>query len=211
VRFRDRVDAGERLGVALEPFAADDPVVLGIPRGGVAVAAQVASHLRAPLDVIIVRKLGLPGQPELAMGAIGEDDVRVLNEAVLEGAGVDSASLDDVERRERVALANRVAQLRGTRNRVDLTGRVVIIVDDGIATGSSAVAAVLVARAQRSARVVVAVPVGPARTCTELRSVADAVVCLEQPPRFSAVGEHYEDFSQVTDDQVLRWLDREDT
>lgn len=210
MRFRNRIDAGERLGAALETFAAGDLVVLGVPRGGVVVAAQVARHLVAPLDVIIVRKLGLPGHPELAMGAIGEDGVRVLNDSVLQGAGVAPSALDEVERRERDALALRVEQLRGDRTRVDLDGRQTIIVDDGIATGSSAVAAVLVARAQRAARVVLAAPVGPARTCTELRSVADEVVCLEQPRRFAAVGEHYDDFSQVTDDQVLAWLHHED-
>lgn len=206
MRFRDRSDAGDRLALALEPLAAEHPVVLGLPRGGVVVAATVARRLAGPLDVVIVRKLGLPDHPELAMGAIGEGDVRVVNDAVLRAAGVGATALDAVERREREVLRARTERLRAARARVDLAGRTAIVVDDGVATGSTAVAAVLVVRAQKAERVVLAVPVGPPRTCRELANVADEVVCLEQPPTFTAVGEHYDDFRQVTDDDVVRCL-----
>jgi putative phosphoribosyl transferase len=205
--FADRVDAGRRLARELAELRGEDVVVLGLPRGGVPVAYEVARALDAPLDVIVVRKLGVPYQPELAMGAIGEDGVRVLDHHVLGRAGVTEDELAAVERRERVELAVRVARLRRGRPRVDLTGRIALIVDDGIATGSTARAACRVARHLGAARVVVAVPVGPAATVHDLPE-ADAVVCPFTPARFLAVGSHYRDFTPVSDDTVVTLLDR---
>jgi putative phosphoribosyl transferase len=204
--FRDRVDAGRQLGRVLEPLRTEQPVVLGLPRGGVPVAAEVAATLQAPLDVILVRKLGVPTQPELAMGAIGEDGIRVVNDDVMRAAGFDLNTVVAVERAERAELEARAERFRGDRLRVDIRGRTVIIVDDGIATGSTARAAIEVARAQGAARVILAVPVAPARTCADLGAVADEVVCLEQPDPFMAVGQFYQDFSQTTDAEVIACL-----
>jgi putative phosphoribosyl transferase len=206
--FRDRVDAGRQLGQALEPLIATHPVVLGLPRGGVPVAAEVAQLLHGPLDVIVVRKLGVPTQSELAMGAIGEDGVRVMNKDIVDAVGVDIETIQAVERRERAELDARATRFRGVRPRVPIEDATVVIVDDGIATGSTARAAVLVARAHGATRVVLAVPVGPARTCAELRDVADDVMCLEQPTAFSAVGQFYRDFRQTTDAEVIACLRR---
>ncbi|HVX22174.1 MAG TPA: phosphoribosyltransferase family protein [Acidimicrobiales bacterium] len=206
--FRDRADAGRRLAEKLGHLAAADPVVLGLPRGGVPVAFEVARALGAPLDVIVVRKLGVPYQPELAMGAIGEDGVRVVNADVVRMAGVDAAELDAAERTERSELERRVTRLRGGRLRRPVTGRTAIVVDDGIATGSTARAACQVARAEGAARVVLAVPVAPASSLLRLEDVADDVVCLEVPEVFMAVGQFYADFSQTSDDEVVDLLDR---
>jgi putative phosphoribosyl transferase len=184
----------------------DRPVVLGLPRGGVPVAAPVAAALHAPLDVILVRKLGVPHQPELAMGAIGEDGVRVLNHDVLAAAGVGEDQLAAVEQAERAELEDRAVRFRQGRERVALEGRTAIVVDDGIATGSTARAALRVARAHGAAEVVLAVPVAPPRTCEAMRSEADQVICLEQPTRFAAVGQFYRDFDQTTDAEVVALL-----
>ena len=181
-------------------------MVVGLPRGGVPVAAQVARALGAPLDVILVRKLGVPWQPELAVGAVGEGGVRVLNEDVRRTAGVrdhDLAAVEDLER----ATLERMAQIfRRGRTPVALRGRTVVVVDDGIATGSTARAACLVARAHGAARVVLAAPVIPLPTLGELQGVADDVVCVESPEPFFAIGQWYDDFTQTTDDQVVRLL-----
>jgi putative phosphoribosyl transferase len=206
VAFRDRRDAGEQLAKALDFLRDERPVVLGLPRGGVPVATEVAAALDAPLDVILVRKLGVPVQPELAMGAIGEDGVRVMNPEVLESIQADDATIDAVERRERAELAARAERFRAGRPRQDVTGRTVIVVDDGIATGSTARAAIAVARAHGAARVVLAVPVAPPRTCRELADEADDVVCLRQPDPFLAVGQFYRDFAQTTDAEVIAAL-----
>jgi putative phosphoribosyl transferase len=204
--FRDRRDAGRRLAVRLEGLRDQEPVVLGLPRGGVPVADEVARLLDAPLDVIVVRKLGVPFQPELGMGAIGEDGVRILNHDVLRVAHIGADELGHVEARERAEVEARAVRFRGNRPRIDLTGRTAIIVDDGIATGGTARAALQVARVHGAARVVLAVPVAPPSTVQELATEADEVVCLEAPARFSAVGEWYEDFSQVSDDEVVKLL-----
>jgi putative phosphoribosyl transferase len=177
--------------------------VLGLPRGGVPVAAQVARALGAPLDVIVVRKVGVPDQPELAMGAVGEDGVRVVNDDVVRAAGIDDAQWERVEAREREELARRSARFRGERPRVPLAGRIAVVVDDGVATGATALAACQVARALGASRVVVAVPVAPPPTVSELARVADEVVALETPEHFHAVGQWYDDFSQTTDDEVV--------
>jgi putative phosphoribosyl transferase len=204
--FEDRVDAGRQLGRQLRELRGQDLVVLGLPRGGVPVAFEVAASLDAPLDVIVVRKLGLPYQPELAMGAIGEGGTRVLEERVLAQAQVSERELQAVEARERAVLEKRVSQFRRGRTRRDLTGRVVVIVDDGIATGSTARVACRIARKLGAARVVLAVPVAPADTLGALTE-PDEIVCLATPRHFAAVGYHYRDFSPTEDDEVVQLLD----
>jgi putative phosphoribosyl transferase len=204
-RFRDRADAGRRLGEHLVDRRAPDVVVLGLPRGGVPVAAPVAAALGAPLDVIVVRKLGIPYRPEVAMGAIGEGGVRVLDEVLVARAGVSSEEVDAVEQRERATLESRVERFRAGRERLDLTGRTAIIVDDGIATGATATAAAQVARQLGAARVVIAVPVGGADAADRIGD-ADEVVCLLQPPGFQAVGSYYRDFWQTSEDEVAALL-----
>lgn len=206
MRFTDRRQAGVALGQALLPYVDQHPVVLGLPRGGVVLAAEVARTLQAPLDVIVVRKLGVPWQPELAMGAIGEDAVRVLNGNVLSQLQVSDEVIGEVERRERAVIAERSQQLRGARQRVDLTDRCVIVVDDGIATGATARAACEVARAHGALRVVLAVPVAPAGWDSDHAAVADDFVCLTSPRNFGSVGEWYEDFRPVSDDKVSELL-----
>jgi putative phosphoribosyl transferase len=205
VPFRDRVDAGRQLADRLV-HVGGDPVVLGLPRGGVPVAAEVARQLGAPLDVILVRKLGVPYQPELAMGAVGEGEVRVLNQEVLDLAAVRSDTLASVEARAREEIARRALRLRGSRHPIPLAGRTAIVVDDGIATGSTAQAACLVARAHGAARVVLAVPVAPPASVARLQLIADEVVCLEMPEHMLAIGQWYDDFTQTTDEEVAELL-----
>jgi len=204
--FADRTEAGRLLARQLEHLRGQDVVVLGLPRGGVPVAAEVARALGAPLDVIVVRKLGLPWHRELAMGAIGEGGAVVLDEEVLASSRVSDDGLAEVERAEQAELARRVALLRRGRNRVDLTGRVVVLVDDGIATGSTMRAACEVARSLGASRVVVAVPVAPAGMRRQL-PVADELVCVREPARLRSVGEHYRDFSQTSEEDVVALLD----
>ena len=204
--FEDRVDAGRQLGRQLRELRGQDIVVLGLPRGGVPVAFEVSAALDAPLDVIVVRKLGLPYQPELAMGAIGEGGTRVLEERVLAQSQVSESELQAVEMHERAVLESRVVQFRKGRTRRDLTGRIAVIVDDGIATGSTARVACRIARRLGAARVVLAVPVAPADTLRTLTE-PDEVVCLATPRHFAAVGYHYRDFSPTEDDEVVQLLD----
>lgn len=209
VVFEDRHDAGSQLVTKLDFLRGQDVVVLGLPRGGVPVAAVVARALDAPLDVIVVRKLGVPFQPELAMGAIGEGGVKVVDRHTVRRARVAEDELEAVERHERAVLDARVDRLRRGRPRVDLRGRVAVVVDDGIATGSTARVACLVARQLGAERVVLAVPVAPADTLTHLRE-ADEVVCVSAPAHFRAVGAHYDDFSPTTDDEVVALLEQAD-
>lgn len=204
--FVDRRTAGRQLAVALEHLRGADVVVLGLPRGGIPVAYEVASALQAPLDVVVVRKLGLPGQPELAMGAVGEGGVVVLNDQVLELGRVGPQELERVRAREAAEVQQRARRFRGSSGREPLTGRTAVLVDDGIATGATARAACLVVRAQGAARLVVAVPVAPPSAVEQMRSVADEVVCLRSPERFGAVGAFYRDFGQTTDEEVCRLL-----
>jgi putative phosphoribosyl transferase len=206
-RFVDRADAGWRLAERLERFRAADPVVLGLPRGGVPVAYQVATSLDAPLDVIVVRKLGVPFQPEVAMGAIGEDGTRVLDPGIIGRAGVTDAELAEVERRERQELALRLDRYRRGRERIDLAGRTAIVVDDGVATGSTARVACRIARLLGASSVVLAVPVGPAETLHGFEE-ADEVVAVVAPRDFVAVGNYYDDFAPTADDEVIVLLDR---
>lgn len=204
--FTDRADAGQRLAEALRHLAGEKPVVLGLPRGGVPVAAAVATALDAPLDVIVVRKLGVPYHRELAFGAIGEGGVRVINDDVVRRGGLSPTDIATVERAEQAALVRQAEQFRDDRPRLALDGRTAIVIDDGVATGATASAACQVVRAQGAARVVLAVPVAPADTVAWLRTQVDEVVCLSTPVLFSAVGEWYRDFSQTSDEEVISLL-----
>ncbi len=205
-RYLDRVDAGWRLGERLRHLGGADVVVLGLPRGGVPVAAGVAHALHAPLDVIIVRKLGVPHQPEFAMGALGEGGVRILNDEVVAMAGVTTQELAAIEERERAELERRGRRFRAGRPAVPIAGRTVVVVDDGIATGSTARAACRVARAHGAARIILAVPVGHSDAIAGLRRDADEVICLTEPRSLMAIGEWYEDFSQTSDQEVINIL-----
>jgi putative phosphoribosyl transferase len=204
--FVDRSDAGRQLARKLFSLRGHDLVVLGLPRGGVPVAVEVAAALDAALDVVVVRKLGVPFQPELAMGAIGEGGVRVLDNDTIATIGITSDQLLEVEARERDVLEARVAALRRGRARIDLTGRTAVIVDDGLATGSTARVACQVARRLGAARVIVGVPVAPAPTVASLPE-ADEVVCVLVPRPFGAVGVHYRDFRPIPEAEVLALLD----
>ncbi|MCZ7529009.1 MAG: phosphoribosyltransferase family protein [Acidimicrobiia bacterium] len=206
--FRNRTEAGRRLAAELGRFKNSGAVVVGLPRGGVPVAAEVAAALDAPLDVLVVRKLGVPSQPELGMGAIGEDGVRVLSPDVISVARATERDIAAVEARERAELERRARLYRGDRPRLALDAKTVIIVDDGIATGGSALAAIGVAKAHGAERVILAVPVAPPETVEALGREADEVVCLETPPAFRAVGVWYDDFSATTDDEVVSLLAR---
>ena len=183
-------------------------VVLGLPRGGVPVAFEVAKALRAPLDVLVVRKLGVPFQPELAFGAIGEGGVRVINESVVRDTDLSEEEMAAVEAQQRVEVARRSERFRRGHDRIPLAGRVAVIVDDGVATGATAKAACQVARAQGAARVVLAVPIGAADIVARFTGYADEVVCLHTPEFFFAVGQGYRNFAQTSDDEVIALLDR---
>jgi predicted phosphoribosyltransferase len=208
-RYRDRFEAGRALAAHLEAYAGrPDVLVLALPRGGVPVGYEVARALQAPLDVFLVRKLGLPGQPELAMGAIATGGVRVLNEEVVRALGVPDEVIDAVAEEEQQELERRAREYRGDRPPPDVRGRIVILVDDGLATGSTMRAAVAALRRQGPARIVVAVPVGAAETCAEMQAEADEAVCAHTPEPFYAVGLWYEDFTQTTDEEVHDLLQR---
>ena len=207
-QFRHRLDAGKRLAVRLVRYRnRPDVLVMAIPRGGVPVAYEVAKALAVPLDVIVVRKLGLPGQPELAMGAIASGGVRVLNEDVVRALRIPERTIDSVAALETAELERRERSYRGERPAEDPTGRTVILVDDGLATGSSMQAAIAALRARGAASIVVAVPVGPPSTCLEISRLADELVCLKHPAFFAAVGEWYADFNPTTDDEVRQLLE----
>lgn len=206
-RFRDRSHAGRVLAGALGKYAGRaDVLVLGLPRGGVPVAFEVARALGAPLDVFIVRKLGVPGQRELAMGAIASGGVRVVNESVVRQLGIPERAIDQVAAEELRELERREKMFRGERAPPEVHGHVVILVDDGLATGSTMRAAVEALKKLGPARIVVAVPVGAQQTCDEFRDDVDEVVCAQAPEYFQAVGLWYEDFEQTTDEEVREAL-----
>lgn len=206
--FADRIDAGRQLAERLTHLRHDDPVVVGLPRGGVPVAYEVAKALDAPLDVILVRKLGVPFQPELGMGAIGESGVRVINADVVDMAHISDRELAAVEDRELAELQRRAQAYRADRVRVPLAGRVVVIVDDGVATGSTAKAACQVARAEGARKVVLSVPVAPTDWTRRFAGVADELISLRTPDLFYGIGQFYRDFTQVSDEAVIETLDR---
>jgi putative phosphoribosyl transferase len=207
--FRDRSEAGRVLAEKLASYAnRPDVLVLALPRGGVPVAFEVARALHAPLDVFLVRKLGLPGQEELAMGAIATGGTRVLNEEVVNKLNVPPEVIDGVAAQEQRELSRREHDYRDARPAPEVRGRIIILVDDGLATGSTMRAAVAALRQQGPARIVVAVPVGAPETCTDLRYEADETVCAETPQPFYAVGAWYHDFSQTSDEEVRDFLTR---
>ena len=209
MKFRDRADAGRELAGQLAHYAGrSDVLVLALPRGGVPVGYEVAEVLGAPLDVFLVRKLGVPGHEELAMGAIASGGVRVLNERVVRPLGITDAVIKAVEAEERRELERRESAYRGSRPPIDVHGQTVILVDDGLATGASMRAAVVALRRLEPARIVVAVPVGAPDTCAELEKEADEVVCVSEPEPFFGVGMWYRDFSPTTDDEVRELLSR---
>jgi predicted phosphoribosyltransferase len=209
-RFHDRVDAGRRLAGELSEYARrPDLLVLALPRGGVPVGYEVARELGAPLDVFLVRKLGVPGQEELAMGAIATGGVRVLNDRVIEMLHVPDRVIDAVAEKERRELERRAAQYRGDRPEPEVRGRTVILVDDGLATGSTMRAAAEALKHEGAERLVVAVPVAPPETCEAFRSEVDEIVCAVTPEPFYGVGMWDEDFSQTTDEEVRALLDRQ--
>jgi len=207
-QFHDRRDAGRRLAAELRPYAdRSDVIVLALPRGGVPVGFEIADALHVPLEVFVVRKLGLPGQEELAMGALASGGVRVLDDALIRALHVSDDDVQRVTRWEQAELERREHQYRGSRNFPDLHGKTVILVDDGLATGATMRAAVLALRKEEPRAVVVAVPVAAAETCNAFRTIADDIVCAKTPEPFIAVGLWYEDFSQTTDDEVRDLLE----
>lgn len=207
--FRDRTEAGRVLADRLAAYAGQpDAMVLALPRGGVPVAFEIAEALKLPLDIVLVRKLGLPGHEEFAIGAIASGGARVLNQDLIHQLALDDAVIEQIVAREQRELERREHTYRGQRPAPDLRDRTLILVDDGLATGSSMRAAIAALRQQRPARLIVAVPVAARSICHEMDALADEVLCLETPPNFRAVGLWYRDFSQVTDEEVIDLLER---
>lgn len=206
--FADRHSAGEELGRAVARLEPEEPVVLGLPRGGVPVAYEVARELGCPLDVLVVRKIGVPMQPELAMGSVGEGGVVVRNEDVIQIAGVHDEAFERVLESEKEELESRLRMYRSEAPPIDVEGRTVIVVDDGLATGSTARAALQVLKERDAREIWLAVPVAPSDTAEDMASIADRVVTLQTPRRFGAVGAWYRDFSQTSDQEVRSLLSR---
>mgnify|MGYP002624174160 CR=1 FL=1 len=206
--FRNREEAGRELAGLLEPYKdREDVLVLALPRGGVPVGYEVACALKAPMDICLVRKLGTPGHEELAMGAIASGGVQVINQEVVTPFGIPAPVIQEVARREGEELARLERAYRGDRPAPEIRGRTVILVDDGIATGSTMRAALQALRAQKPAKIIVAVPTAPPSSCREMRDLADEVVAVMRPEPFNAVGQWYEDFNQTTDDEVRELLE----
>jgi putative phosphoribosyl transferase len=206
--FRDRSEAGQRLGAQLNEFANRDGLVLALPRGGVPVGFEVAQSLNAPLDVIVVRKLGMPGRKEVAMGAIASGGVRVLNWRVVRALALSPQQIDVLARKESHELQRREHEYCGNRRRMEVAGRIVILVDDGLATGLTMRAAVAALRHEKPQQIIVAVPVAAPSACAEIEKVADRVVCLYTPLGFLSVSQWYQNFSQTSDEEVRELLDR---
>ena len=205
--FQDRTDAGRLLAKKLSQYAdRKDVIIVGMPRGGVPVAFEVAKSLRIPLDVFVVRKLGVPGHEELAMGAIASGGIRVLNEAIIRSTRISEAVIDAVTERERIELERRELAYRGHRSAPIVKEKTVILVDDGIATGSTMLAAVAALKQQQPARIVVAVPAAPVDSCDELQQAVDELVVISRPEPFYSVGHWYEIFGQTSDKQVQKLL-----
>jgi putative phosphoribosyl transferase len=203
--FLNRVDAGKQLATALK-FVGKNSIVLAIPRGGVVVGFEVASALGVALDVIITRKIGAPGNPELAIGAVAEDGSVILDDDLVGRLMVSRSYISEEAERQRAEISRRLFSYRGNVPYPDLKGKEVIVVDDGVATGSTLKAALLSVRQKKATSVIVAVPVGPPDTVSELKKFADRVVCLMTPEPFYAIGEFYDDFSQTEDEEVIRLL-----
>jgi putative phosphoribosyl transferase len=207
--FRDRTDAGQQLAEKLAAYSdRPDVLIMALPRGGVPVAFEVASALNAPLDLFLVRKLGVPGHEELAMGAIATGGVRVLNNDVVEYLRIPGEVIDRVSEEEMRELYRRERAYRGTRAPSEIPGRTVILVDDGLATGSTMRAAVAALKQMRPTKIVIAVPVAAPSTCSEFKDEVDEIICVETPEPFNAVGLWYRDFSQTTDDEVRDLLEK---
>src|ERR1019366_886843 len=206
--FANRTEAGQELARRLRTYAnRDDVIVLGAPRGGVPIAFEVATALRAPLDVFVLRKLGVPGREEFAFGAIASGGVRILDRRTIEGLGITGLDIERVTMAEKQELERRERAYRGGRPPLDVSGLTVILVDDGIATGASMRAAIRALRQMKPARIVIAVPVAPLATCNQLQFEVDELVCLEMPEPFYGVGQFYDDFTQVSDEEVKELLD----
>ena len=210
--YRDRIDAGKQLAARLRDHAnRDDVLVLALPRGGVPVAYEVAKALRVPLDIFLVRKLGVPGHEELAMGAISTGGVRVLNDDVVNYLGIPGEVIDAVAADELTELERRERAYRGDRPEPDVQGKTVLLIDDGLATGSTMRAAAAALRQKNPARIIVAVPVSASQTCDEYRMGVDEIICAKTPEPFLGVGQWYENFSQTTDEEVRRLLAKAET
>ncbi len=209
MQFRDRTEAGRLLARELTPYANHpDVLVLGLPRGGVVVAFEVARALHAPLDVLLVHKLGVPGREELAMGALTSGGIRVLNQQVIQELGIPQQIVEEVTARRRQELAQRERLYRGNRPAMNVRGRIIILVDDGIATGATIRAGAAALRQEQPAKIIIAVPVAPPSVYEELHAIADELVCLMTPEFFLGVGRWYEDFSPTTDEEVCTLLER---
>ncbi len=204
--FHDRVDAGKKLADKLSQYRSKDVVVLAIPRGGVVVGFEVAGDLGAPLSVIVPRKMGAPGNPELAIGAVTEEGDTYIDSIIVESLGVTQAYIDEVKQEEVEEIKRRMKTYVGDKQRPEIQGKIVILVDDGIATGATMKAAIRTVRRHGPAEVVVAVPVAPPETIESLKELADSVVCLETPSFFYAIGQFYREFDQVSDTEVIRLL-----
>ncbi len=208
--FKDRRAAGRKLAAALAGYESQQPVILALPRGGVPVAAEVAAKLKAPLDLILVRKIGVPFQPELAMGAVvdGGSPIVVRNEEIVRDAGIDEQEFKAICDRELAEIERRRLRYLGNRERAEVTGRTAIVIDDGVATGATTRAALQATRIRQPKKLILAVPVAPTDTLAAMRQDADDVICLEDHQIFGAIGFYYRDFSQVSDDEVIEILGR---
>ena len=204
--FADRTDAGERLAEVVDGHDVDADVVLAIPRGGLPVGRAVADRLGVPLDVVAARKIGAPHNPELAVGAVASDGTVWLNDRLIRDVGVDEAYLDARTGAEREAAEEKVGRYRDDREPLELAGKTVLIVDDGVATGATTIACIRQVKSAGAERVVLAVPVGPPDTIERLRGEADEVIAVETPPRFGAVGQFYADFAQVSDEEAMAYM-----